>query len=51
MVVGRHFVLYTGEYAELTFYGYVELVCVVNNFLCEGNVLLIGEVATVDHHG
>ena len=50
MVVGRYFVLYTCENAELAFYSYVILVSVVYHFLCEGNVFLVGEVRAVNHH-
>ncbi len=51
VVVGRNFVLNACENAELAFNGYVELMSVVNNFLGEGNVFLVGEVRTVDHNG
>ena len=51
VVVGANLVLNACEYAELTLYSHVELMSVVNHFLSEGNVLLIGEVATVDHYG
>ena len=50
MVVRRNFVLDAGEYAELAFDGYIELVGVVDNLLREGYVLLVGQVRAVDHH-
>ena len=51
VVVGGNLVLNAGEHAELTFYGHVVLVCVVNYFLGESHVLLVGEVRAVDHNG
>ena len=46
---GSHFVLNACEHTELSLNGYVELVSVVNDFLGEGDVLLVGKSGTVDH--
>ena len=43
-------ILNTSKYAELSLNGHVELMSVVNNLLCQSNVLLIRQVRTVDHH-
>ena len=50
MVVRRNFVFNACQYAELAFNCYVKLVSVLNNFLSQGNVLLVREVRTVDHN-
>ena len=50
VVVSGNLILNAGENAQLTFDGNVVLVGVVNNLLGEGHVLLVGEVAAVDHH-
>ena len=50
VVVGRNFVFDAGQYAEFAFDGYVILVSVIGHFLGEGNVLLVGQMRTVDHH-
>ena len=46
----RNFVLNACQYSELAFYGYVELVSVVNHLLREGNVLFVGKAGAVNHH-
>ena len=38
-----YLVFNAGKHTEFAFYGYVVLVSVVNNFLCKGNVLFVGE--------
>ena len=45
-----YFVFYTSEYTELCLYRYIELMSIFNHFLSEGNVLLIRQVRTIDHH-
>ncbi len=51
MVVRGNLIFHAGENAKLTFDGNVVLVGVVNDLLGQGHVLLVGEVASVDHHG
>ena len=46
----RNLVLYTCQYTELTLYGYIVLVSVLNHLLSQRYVLVVGEVATVDHN-
>ena len=43
-------ILNAGEYTQLTFYGYIELMCIFNDFLCQGNVLLVRQRRTVNHY-
>ena len=50
VVFGRNLILNTGENAQLTFNGYIELVCIVNYFFREGYILFVRQVRTVDHH-
>ena len=50
VVLSNNIVLDTCQYAKLTLNGYIELVCVVNNLFGESNILLVGEVATVNHN-
>ena len=50
VVVRRNLVFNACQYAELAFNCYVKLVSVLNNFLSQGNVLLVREVRTVDHN-
>ena len=50
MVVRRNFVFYTCQYAKFTFYSYIELVSVFNNFLSQSNVFVVRKVRTVDHY-
>jgi hypothetical protein len=47
----RDLILYTGQNAKFSLYGYVKLVSVIHNLLGEGDVLLIREGRSVDHHG
>ena len=51
VVVGRNFVFNAGENAEFAFNSYIELVSLVNDFLCEGYVFFVGKVRAVDHYG
>ena len=48
--LGSHLVLNTCEHAELSLNGYVELVSIVNHFLGEGDILLVRQRRSVDHH-
>ena len=50
VVVRRNLILNAGKNAELALNSYVVSVSVINNLLSEGNVLLVGEVRTIDHH-
>lgn len=50
VVVRANLILNTCEHAELTLDSHVILVCVVHNFLSKRDILLIGEVAAVDHY-
>ena len=50
MVFGRHFVFYAGQYTEFSFYGYIELMSIINNFLSQGNVFFIRKMRTIDHN-
>jgi hypothetical protein len=46
----RNLILNTSEDTQLTFNGYVELMSIFNNFLCQSDVLLIRQSRTVDHY-
>ena len=50
VMFSHNVVFYSGQYAQLTFYGYVELVSVFYDFLRQSHVLVIRKVRTVDHH-
>ena len=50
MVLGRNLVLHAGQYAQLTLDRHVVLVCVIHDLLRQSDVLVVGEVRTVDHH-
>ncbi len=51
VMVGAYLVLDAGENAELTLYSHVILVGIVHNLLCQSHVLLVRQVAAVDHYG
>ncbi len=50
VVLGRYLVLDAGQHAEFAFHRYVELVGVFDHLAGERHVLVVGEVAAVDHH-
>ena len=49
-MVGRNFIFYTSQYAKFTFYSYVKLVSVFNNFLSQCYVFFVRKMRTVNHH-
>ena len=49
VVVAADFIFNAGENAEFAFNGNVILMGVVGYFLCQGNILFVGKVASVDH--
>ena len=50
MMVGAYLVFHSCEHAELTLYSHIVLVGIFDYFLCQGHILLVGKVRTVDHH-
>ena len=50
VVLSYDIIFDTSEYTEFTFDCYVELVSVLNDRTRQSNVLVVGEVRTVDHH-
>ena len=48
---GGNLILDTGEHAEFGLDGHVELVGVFHDLLGEGDILLVREGGSVDHHG
>ena len=49
-LLSYYVILNTSEDTELTLYSYTELMSVVNNLLCQCNVLLVWKCRTVDHY-
>ena len=43
-------ILNTSEHTQLSLNSYIELMSIINELLSQSNVLLVGEVRTVDHH-
>ena len=43
-------VLNTSEHTQLSLNGYIILMSIVYNLLCQSDILLIRQVRTVDHH-
>ena len=50
MVLGTYLILNSCKDSKLTLYCYVELVCVLNDLLGQGYVLVVRQVATVNHY-
>ena len=49
MMLRADLILDAGQDTQLTLYGYVILMRIVNNLLCQGDILLVRQVRTVDH--
>ena len=49
-LLSGNLILDAGENAQLSFDGHVILVSVVDNLLCEGDVLLVREGGSIDHN-
>ena len=50
MMFGLHVILDAGQYAELAFDRHVELMSIVDHFLRQRDIFLVGEMRAVDHH-
>ena len=50
VVVARYFVFNASQYTEFAFNSHVELVCIFNNLLGEGDVFFVRKVRTVNHN-
>ena len=46
----NNLVFNTCQHTKLTFYGYIKLMCIFHNLLCQSNVLLIRKSTTVNHY-
>ena len=49
-LLSYYVILNTSEDTELTLYSYTELMSVINNLLCQCNVLLVWKSRTIDHY-
>ena len=49
-LLSYYVILNTSEDTELTLYSYIELMSVINNLLCQSDVLLVWKSRTVDHY-
>ena len=48
---GRRYLVFNAcQHAELSLNGYIVLMSILNDFLGEGNVLLVGQRRSIDHH-
>ena len=50
VVVCGNLILNTCQYTQLTLNSNIILVCVLNNLLCQSDVLLIRQMRTIDHY-